>query len=257
MTVCPENCPEGNGGPTLIAGETENKYSHLYTIICSPRKRQSEKMGALALGRRPCSESSMKGDVLHWSKWIVLLTTLTFIAWVGAIAGAADAKVYLDIYGQSYRKISIAVPPLMSGEKERSEISDLLGQDLDMSGFFTVAPRSMIDKEFLSEGVDRESIRFDQWHLSGWISCARPRWRKMRMVSLFSRIFMTWETVLSSSQRNLKRLLRIGGEQVHRLADEIILQATGEKGIMSQGSSSWQGKEMFTSLTSTATGQGI
>ena len=60
--------------------------------------RQAEKVGTFASGRRPCLEPPMKGEVLCWSKWIVLLTILTFVAWVGAIVGAADAKVYLDVF---------------------------------------------------------------------------------------------------------------------------------------------------------------
>ena len=93
--------------------------------------------------------------------WFILPIALILIA------GAAEAKVYLDVYGQSYKKVSIAAPPFASAEKPRPEISDLLGQDLDLSGFFVVAPRSLMDSAMLSEGVDRSSIRFDQWHSLG------------------------------------------------------------------------------------------
>lgn len=68
-------------------------------------------------------------------KWIVLLVLLI------CFAAKAEAKVYLDVYGQSYKRITVAVPPFKSEEKQqKSEMSDLLGHDLDVSGFFIVAP---------------------------------------------------------------------------------------------------------------------
>ena len=100
-------------------------------------------------------------------KQIVLCVVLVFALGIGGKAGVVEGKVYLDVYGQSFKKITIAAPPFQSAERQRPEISDLLGQDLDMSGFFAVAPRSMMDKDFLSEGVDRKSIRFEQWRSLG------------------------------------------------------------------------------------------
>ncbi len=72
------------------------------------------------------------------SKWVVFSIVIALATWFGGVT-SAEAKVYFDIYG-SYKKITIAVPPFMSGEKERSEISDLLGQDLDMSAFSLSLP---------------------------------------------------------------------------------------------------------------------
>ena len=61
----------------------------------------------------------------------------------------------LDVYGQSYKKITIAAPPFLSEGKPRPEASELLTHDLDMSGFFVVAPKSLMDSRLVSEG-DRE-----------------------------------------------------------------------------------------------------
>src|SRR5512136_3026619 len=104
---------------------------------------------------------------MRMSKWATLLLCTIFALAAGTWGGMAEAKVYLDVYGNSFKKITIAVPPFKSSEAERSEISDLLGQDLDLSGFFVVAPRSIMDKEFLTEGIDRKSIRFEQWRSLG------------------------------------------------------------------------------------------
>jgi len=165
------------------------------------------------------------------SKWI--LAALAISAWIGATAALADAKVYQDIYGQSYKRITIAVPPFVSTEKERSEISDLLGQDLDMSGFFVVAPRSMMDNDFLSEGVDRKSIRFDQWSSLGVeLLCKATVEEKDNSISLSSYLYdvtdgsLLFAKKFGAASSDWRRM-------VHRLADEIILQATGERGIMS------------------------
>jgi TolB protein len=165
-------------------------------------------------------------------KQVVLFIVLALgLAAVGA--RIADAKAYIDVYGQSFKKITIAVPPFSSEDKQRPEVSDVLGQDLDMSGFFVVAPRSMMDKEFLDEGVDRKSIRFDQWRSLGiGLLCKAVIREKDNAFSLEAYLYDTGdgEPLL---------MKRYGGvtpaewrRVVHRLADDIILAVTGEKGIM-------------------------
>jgi len=69
----------------------------------------------------------------------VLPVVLAFFA---VIAVIAEAKVYFDVCGQPHKKFTIAVPPFAGEEKPGPERSDLLAQDLDLSGFFEVAPRS-------------------------------------------------------------------------------------------------------------------
>lgn len=160
-------------------------------------------------------------------KWFILPIALIFIA------GAAEAKVYLDVYGQSYKKISIAAPPFASAEKPRPEISDLLGQDLDMSGFFVVAPRSLMDNALLSEGVDRKSIRFDQWHSLGVeLLCKAVVQEQGNDFSLEAYLYDASDGTLLFAKR-YRATPPEWRRVVHRLADEIILTVTGEKGIMS------------------------
>ncbi len=160
-------------------------------------------------------------------KWLVLPVALIFIA------GAAEAKVYLDVYGQSYKKVSIAAPPCASADKPRPEISDLLGQDLDMSGFFVVAPRSLMDNGLLSEGADRKSIRFDQWHALGVeLLCKTVVQEKGDDFSLEAYLYDANDGTLLFAKR-YRATPPEWRRVVHRLADEIILTVTGEKGIMS------------------------
>jgi TolB protein len=160
-------------------------------------------------------------------KWFILAIALIFIA------GTAEAKVYLDVYGQTYKKISIAAPPFASAEKPRPEISDLLGQDLDMSGFFVVAPRSLMDNAMLSEGVDRKSIRFDQWRSLGVeILCKAVVQEQGNDFSLEAFLYDANDGTLLFAKR-YRAAPQEWRRVVHRLADEIILTVTGEKGIMS------------------------
>ena len=160
-------------------------------------------------------------------KWLILPIALIFIA------GAADAKVYLDVYGQSYRKISIAVPPFSSVEKPRPEISDLLNQDLDLSGLFVVAPRSLMDADLVSEGVDRNSIKFDQWRTLGVeLLCKAVVQEQGTDFSLEAYLYDASDGGLLFAKR-YRATPPEWRRVVHRLADEIILTVTGEKGIMS------------------------
>jgi TolB protein len=157
---------------------------------------------------------------------------LSLIALIFA-ASAAEAKVYLDVYGQSYKKITIAVPPFVSEEKQRTDMSDLLGHDLDLSGFFVVAPKSIMDKEFLSEGVDKKNIRFEQWRSIGVeLLCKAVVQEKDNNLSVEAYLYDSGDGTLLFAKRyraTPAEFRRI----VHRLADDIILTVTGEKGIMS------------------------
>lgn len=170
--------------------------------------------------------------------WCVvsLLSAVLVLALVpGGRPRCANAKVYLDVYGQAFRKITIATPPFQGAGKGRPEMSELLGRDLDMSGFFTVAPASLIDTELSREGVDRESIRFDLWQSLGIdVLCkatvAEAPGAGTVAVSAYlydagdgSLLFAKKFEGPSSDWRML----------IHRLADEIVLEVTGEKGIMS------------------------
>jgi TolB protein len=169
----------------------------------------------------------MNGDNMSRFISFVLFAGLTLFA-VGA-----ESKVYLDVYGQSYKKITIAVPPFASEEKPRPEISDLLSRDLDMSGFFVVAPRSLMDNGLVGEGMDKRNIKFDQWRSLGVeLLCKALVQEKDNGFSLEAYLYDASDGSLLFAKRyraTPSEWRRI----VHRLADEIILTVTGEKGIMS------------------------
>ncbi len=157
----------------------------------------------------------------------VLLVALTFFA------VSVEATVYFDVYGRPYEKVTIAVPPFAGVEGQRTELSDLLGQDLDLSGFFVVAPRSLMDNGLMSEGPERSPIRFDQWRSLnvGFLSKALVRAGENNF-SLEAYLYDTSDGTpllakkYSAAPSEWRRV-------IHKLADEIILTVTGEMGIMS------------------------
>lgn len=160
-------------------------------------------------------------------KCVLLFVFLAFFA------SAAEAKVYLDVYGQSYKRITIAVPPFKSEERQKAEMSDLLGQDLDISGFFIVAPRSVMDAEFLNEGIDKKAIRFEQWRSIGVeLLCKATVLEKENNVSVEAYLYDASDGSLLFAKR-YRATSQEWRRIIHRLADDIILTITGEKGIMS------------------------
>ena len=167
-------------------------------------------------------------------KWITLTLCVIFTAGV-FMAEAAEARVYLDIYGKSFKKITVAVPYFKSDKADRlqTDMSDLLNKDLDLSGFFIVAPQSLLDKEFLNEGVEKQEINFGSWRSVGIELLCKGKFQlKDGEVILEAFLYDTLDGSMMlakryrSRQEDWRRL-------VHRLADDILLTVTGDKGIMS------------------------
>ena len=86
-----------------------------------------------------------------------------------AVASTSHAKVYLDVYGTTFKKITIGIPYFKGEKVDRfpADMSDLLNKDLDLSGFFITAPASLIDKELIDEGIEKQQIKFSNWRSIG------------------------------------------------------------------------------------------
>ena len=160
---------------------------------------------------------------------IVLGTLLVFCA------VASEARVYLDVYGTSFKKITIAVPAFKNekAEKLSTDMTDLLNKDLDISGFFIAAPNSLIDKELLNEGIEKRDINFGNWRSMGIeLVCKGKVDTKDGELALEASLYDT----LDGSLLLAKRYRATQGDWrrvVHRFADDILLAVTGEKGILS------------------------
>jgi len=163
--------------------------------------------------------------------------SLTFVALcILCSVTLAEARGYIDIYGSSFKKITIGAPPFKGAPSEKlpSDMSDLLNKDFDMSGFFITAPASLMDKELLDEGVEKPAIKFDNWRSMGVELVCKGRLQQSQNGDTTLEAFL-YDT-LDGSLLLAKRYKGRESEwrrMIHRLADDIILTVTGEKGIMS------------------------
>ena len=151
------------------------------------------------------------------------------------VAGTAESKIYLDVYGKTYKKITIGVPAFQSDRPDRlrMDMSELLNQDLDVSGFFIVAPNSLLDKELSEEGVEKKDIKFTNWRSLGIELLCKARFTITNgEVALEAYLYDTLDGSLLLAKRYRSRP-EDWKKLVHRLADDILLAVTGEKGIMS------------------------
>jgi len=166
-----------------------------------------------------------------YSSTIIITLSIFFVL----SAATSRARVYLDVYGTSFKKITIAVPTFKSekADKLSLDMTDLLNHDLDISGFFITAPNSLIDKELLNEGIEKRDINFGNWRSVGIEIVCKGK------VELKGGDFI-FEALLYDTLDGLpllgKKYTASQGEWrkvVHRFADEILLAVTGEKGILS------------------------
>ena len=162
-------------------------------------------------------------------KCFVVLLFLVFLK------GTAESKVYLDVYGKTYKKITIGIPAFQSDKPDRlrTDMSELLNQDLDMSGFFIIAPNSLLDRELSEEGIEKKDIKFTNWRSLGIELLCKARFTIVNgEIALESYLYDTLDgsMLLAKRYRSKPEEWR---RLVHRLADDILLAVTGEKGIMS------------------------
>ena len=145
-----------------------------------------------------------------------------------------QAKVYLDVFGSTFKKITIGAPYFKSETPTRlvADMSELLNKDLDLSGFFIVAPISLFDKELLEEGVEKGSIRFGNWRSIGIeVLCKGRLIERANELILEAYLYDTIDGSLLLAKRYTSKT-EDWRRVVHRLADDIVYTITGAKGIM-------------------------
>jgi TolB protein len=150
-------------------------------------------------------------------------------------AVTSEARVYLDVYGTSFKKITIGVPNFKGEKTEKlsADMTDLLNKDLDISGFFITAPNSLIDKELLDEGIEKRDINFGSWRSMGIELICKG---KVEIKGSDLILEVSLYDTLDGSLLLPKRYTTSPGEWrrvVHKLADDILQAVTGEKGILS------------------------
>lgn len=164
----------------------------------------------------------------------IFAMALALAIFVG-FAGVSQAKVYLDVYGTAFKKITIGVPAFKGETASRSttEMSGVLNRDLDLSGFFITAPASLIDKELLNEGIEKTEVKFNSWRSIGIDLVVKARVQVTGDdLNLEAFVYDTLDGSLMLAKRYKARASE-SRRVTHRLADDIIFAATGEKGICS------------------------
>ncbi len=150
---------------------------------------------------------------------------------------ASEARVYLDINAPTFVQIPVVLAKWKSVDKTPPSLSDkvyeILANDLTLSGFFKV-----IDVRQLPPSLQRKEGIPNTFSLQEWIPAG-------------GEILLAGEALLESNGLNFKlkfHLLdlveqkHIVGKQyegplqtlrsaIHRIADEVTLQITGEKGV--------------------------
>jgi len=145
-------------------------------------------------------------------------------------------RIYIDINAPSMQRIKIAIPDFKNFTKDGSSpelstsLTDVLSNDLDMSGYF-----SPMDKAaFLAEDDDaltREEIRFKDWSVigadlllkAGYTSIGNSVEVEVRLYDVFWGRQILGKRFLGKRD-DYRRLM-------HRIGNEIIYRLTGYQGI--------------------------
>ena len=143
-----------------------------------------------------------------------------------------EAKVYIDINSPSSMKFPIAVlkfEKISKGEgseKLSEKIDKVLTNDLSISGRFNV-----LDSNIMGGSYDRETVNFGDWFKTGAIALIKGGfYAKGDNLLLEARLFDVALSKMICGKRYIGKkedLQKI----VHKFANEVIYQLTGEQGI--------------------------
>jgi TolB protein len=155
---------------------------------------------------------------------------------LGAAPRLAQAqKIEIDITKPGFQRIPIAVPDFKFQTAEQPqlarEMSELLSSNLDFSGLFTpLDPRGFLEDP-QSMGLTAGDIKFPDWKRLGAEFLVRASYQAQgSALRMEARLFdvvagrMVLGKVYDGETRNWRPM-------VHRLADEIIMAITGERGV--------------------------
>lgn len=87
--------------------------------------------------------------------------TTTFVMALLLVAATAHARIYIPIDQPSDRAFPIAIPDLKG--KHGKKIAEIIRNDMELSGYFRVLPRSIFRGVARKEGISVETIRFSFW----------------------------------------------------------------------------------------------
>ena len=184
----------------------------------------------------------MKKTVLFWPMLLLLSLIL---------AHHLSAKVYIDIRSPSFRKFPLAISTFQSSGATNREMqlggraTEILKNDLDFSGFFTLlTPSEISEKNARPGGSDPSAKRGDDRPGAGGDTQNFQPWASLGAEALVTGTLSYRDGSLTLEARLydvVKKEMILGkryiGEitdlsrMVHRFADEIIFVLTGEQGF--------------------------
>lgn len=183
--------------------------------------------------------AALKGmsDIMRLGKCVFAIWVFPLVCFLllGSRAPVNAQRVYIDITKPSFERLPIAIPDFKRQSSEQTqlahEMSGLLASDLDFSGIF----RPLDPKGFLEDpqtmGVTAGEIKFPDWRRLGADFMVRATYQVQgSSLKMEARLFdvvgarMVMGKVYEGDVRDWRPM-------VHRLADEILLALTGERGV--------------------------
>lgn len=149
----------------------------------------------------------------------------------------ADAKVYIDIGLPETKKLPIAIPTLHSAEGEAaviaSKVTEIIASDLETSGILNILDKAIYPADPLKAELSPEMIDFKPWLAIGAEALVKGKVAmEGRSLTVDARLYDVTagrQVMKSINKRDAKELRKVA----HEIADSIIENLTGEKGVFS------------------------
>ncbi len=151
---------------------------------------------------------------------------------------AQDSKIRIDLQRETRQKVKIAITDFILSDKYEdpqglgAESKKILENDLRLSELFDlVDPTTFKELERLE--LQRTSVDYSNWYQMGAQWLLKTQYKINPLDKSFNVTFRLYDTaterfLLGKRYTTTKKFLR---KIVHRFADEVVLQLTGERGV--------------------------
>jgi TolB protein len=156
------------------------------------------------------------------------------------------AKIYIDIRSPSFRKFPIALAPFKASTPSSQDMRleerarEILREDLDLSGFFTLLTPSVSPEKTgggpSAPGEERRSAEQDSLDFQSWANLGAEALvqgvltHQNGSLSMEARLYDVVKKEMIVGKRYIGEVSDLS-RMVHRFADEIIFALTGEQGF--------------------------
>lgn len=169
--------------------------------------------------------------ILNKTKKTLLALLLIFTS----LPHTIDAKVYLKIGSPTIQLLAIAIPQLNSSADEAatvaSKVTDVITKDLEISGIFSIIDKASFLVDPLKSELSPDKIDFKPWGALGAEFLTKGSLAaEGRNITVDVRLYdvATGKQVMASRYtRDARDARKIG----HTIADDIIANLTGERGV--------------------------